>query len=117
VSADQFIQRLQAIPRQGGRLRSRDIFGLAKEFVAMPPEEIDKLLDSPAHEGCSITLTQGIPELDMPVGTLRGLHLACVLFDGIAVSMAAPLWPSARPAPPTQPQSRSVLTAPTLTLI
>jgi 3-methyladenine DNA glycosylase AlkD len=31
-------------------VRMRDVFALAKEFVDMPPEEIELLLDSPVHE-------------------------------------------------------------------
>ena len=39
-------------------VRMGHVFGLAKEFIEMPPDEIEKLLESPIHEvragGCSI---------------------------------------------------------------
>jgi hypothetical protein len=39
-------------------VRMGQVFDLAKEFIAMPPDEIEKLLESPIHEvragGCSI---------------------------------------------------------------
>jgi 3-methyladenine DNA glycosylase AlkD len=50
LSADLFVERLRSVPHHDGRLRARDIFGLAKEFAEMPPGEIDKLLDSLDHE-------------------------------------------------------------------
>ncbi|MDP9870279.1 MULTISPECIES: DNA alkylation repair protein [Streptosporangium] len=72
VSAERFIERLEAyIPSdeadkihryfKSGEgeygdgdifigVRMRDVFGLAKEFIEMPPDEIEKLLESPVHE-------------------------------------------------------------------
>jgi 3-methyladenine DNA glycosylase AlkD len=48
-------------PNKGDRfigVRMGQIFALAKEFIEMPPSEIEKLLESPIHEvragGCSI---------------------------------------------------------------
>lgn len=68
-SAERFIERLTALVppatraefrrAQRSRRRSRlegfgirtgSIFGLAKEFIDLPPAEIGKLLDSPVHE-------------------------------------------------------------------
>ena len=71
-SAEQFVERLQAYrspdelekiqryfktgPGQYGEgdvfigVRMGQVFALAEEFIAMPPEEIEKLLDSPIHE-------------------------------------------------------------------
>jgi 3-methyladenine DNA glycosylase AlkD len=58
-TAQRFVERLRAIePRDGSEpgdgtvlgLRMRDVFGLAAEFVEMPPAEIDALLDSDVHE-------------------------------------------------------------------
>ena len=44
-------------------VRMGTVFALAKEFIAMPPAEIEKLLDSPIHEvragACSIMDKQG----------------------------------------------------------
>jgi 3-methyladenine DNA glycosylase AlkD len=43
-------------------VRMGDVFKLAKQFIEMPPEEIEKLLESPLHEvragGCSIMAKQ-----------------------------------------------------------
>lgn len=72
MSADQFVARLatHAAPGEAAKLRRyfksgpgqygerdvfigvrmRDVFALAKEFVDMPPGEIERLLDSPVHE-------------------------------------------------------------------
>jgi hypothetical protein len=45
-------------------VRMGQIFALAKEFIAMPPDEIEKLLESPVHEiragGCSIMGKQAV---------------------------------------------------------
>lgn len=80
VNAKQFIERLQTYrsaeelkkyhryfkfdedkPGSGDRfigVRMGQVFALAKEFINMPPSEIEKLLESPIHEiqagGCSI---------------------------------------------------------------
>jgi 3-methyladenine DNA glycosylase AlkD len=72
ISADQFIKKLKAHRSEGERkkiqryfksgegqygegdefmgVRMRQVFALAKEFIEMPPKEIDKLLKSPIHE-------------------------------------------------------------------
>ena len=49
-------------------VRMGQVFALAKEFIEMPPEEIEKLLESPIHEvraggltaGCSVDDLSGI---------------------------------------------------------
>jgi len=72
VSAERFTERLEALASPDARekawqylrtgeggyapdhvtmgVRMGDIFSLAKEFVDMPPSEIEKLLDSPIHD-------------------------------------------------------------------
>src|SRR5262250_656683 len=51
------------------------------ELVPVPVSDIDRAKTfyadqlAPPGSACSITLTTGIPWLDMPTGTLRGLHL------------------------------------------
>jgi len=72
VGAEQFVKRLEALAGpvelekvkhylKAGEgeyaddhvflgVRMGDIFALAKEFIDMPPNEIDKLLDSPIHD-------------------------------------------------------------------
>jgi len=61
VTAKQFIERLRGAAKaveasktpegdQSIGVRMRDVFALAKEFMDMPPEQIEKLLESPIHE-------------------------------------------------------------------
>jgi len=67
VSADQFVKRLNALRSPVQRkqyqrafkhgegdvfmgVRMGQVFALAKEFMALPPSEIEKLLESPIHE-------------------------------------------------------------------
>ncbi|CAG7659019.1 DNA alkylation repair protein [Paenibacillus allorhizosphaerae] len=65
IRADSFVARLQAplspderMKIQSGEdegdafkeVRMGDVFALAKEFIDMPPEEIEKLLESPIHK-------------------------------------------------------------------
>jgi DNA alkylation repair enzyme len=50
VSAEAFVEELIALASVGERLRMSQVFGLAKQFVAMEPDEIEKLLDDPTHE-------------------------------------------------------------------
>jgi DNA alkylation repair enzyme len=50
VSAAAFVEELTALASEGARLRMGQVFGLAKQFVAMEPDEIEKLLDDPTHE-------------------------------------------------------------------
>ncbi len=83
-SADRFVERLEAHrspeelkkyhryfkfdedqPDAGDQfmgVRMGQVFELAKEFIAMPPDQIEKLLESPVHEiragGCSIMSKQ-----------------------------------------------------------
>src|SRR5688500_9653401 len=80
MTAEQFVKRLRALrsPEEAKKLqryfktgkgeygegdkfigiRMGQLFALAKEFIDMPPAEIEKLLESPIHEvragGCSI---------------------------------------------------------------
>jgi len=66
INAKQFIERLEThrSPEQLGKnrhlksdesdvilgVRMGQVFALAKEFIEMPPDEIEKLLESPIHE-------------------------------------------------------------------
>jgi 3-methyladenine DNA glycosylase AlkD len=45
-----FEERLDALRSADGRIGMGQIFALAKEFIAMDPREIERLLESPAHE-------------------------------------------------------------------
>jgi hypothetical protein len=45
-----FEERLDALRPADGRIGMGQIFALAKEFIAMDPREIERLLESPAHE-------------------------------------------------------------------
>jgi 3-methyladenine DNA glycosylase AlkD len=46
VTAERFVARLGALPRP---VRMGDIFALAREFVDLPLDDIDQLLQSPEH--------------------------------------------------------------------
>ncbi len=50
LTAAAFVEELTALASKGERLRMGQVFGLAKRFVAMEPDEIEKLLDDPSHE-------------------------------------------------------------------
>jgi 3-methyladenine DNA glycosylase AlkD len=50
LTAAAFVEELTALASEAERLRMGQVFGLAKRFVAMEPEEIEKLLDDPSHE-------------------------------------------------------------------
>lgn len=51
-TAEGFLARLTALRDGSGSVRvaMRQIFGLAKEFVAMAPDQIEQLLDRPEHD-------------------------------------------------------------------
>jgi 3-methyladenine DNA glycosylase AlkD len=46
ITAEQFVHRLAALPTP---VRMGDIFALAREFIDLPLDEIDQLLQSPVH--------------------------------------------------------------------
>ena len=50
ITAEAFVAELNALASEGERLRMGQVFGLAKQFVAMEPDEIETLLDDPTHE-------------------------------------------------------------------
>jgi catechol 2,3-dioxygenase-like lactoylglutathione lyase family enzyme len=49
--------------------------GFNADVDVRPADGVRVVQLTPPGSACSITLTQGLPALDMPVGTLRGLHL------------------------------------------
>jgi 3-methyladenine DNA glycosylase AlkD len=49
-TAAAFLEELDTLASSGERIPTGRIFGLAKEFVEMEPDEIEKLLDGPTHE-------------------------------------------------------------------
>src|SRR4051794_25168582 len=49
-TAAQFEKRLNQLRAADGRIGMGQIFALAKEFIAMDPREIERLLESPGHE-------------------------------------------------------------------
>ena len=53
VTATAFLEQLDSLASAGERLRMGQIFGLAKEYVDMERDEIEKLLDGPSHEARS----------------------------------------------------------------
>src|SRR5260370_148231 len=46
ITAERFVGRLDALPTP---VRMGDIFALAREFIDLPLDDIDQLLQSPAH--------------------------------------------------------------------
>jgi catechol 2,3-dioxygenase-like lactoylglutathione lyase family enzyme len=52
-----------------------DHLGFHVDVDVRPADGVRVVQLTPPGSACSITLTEGIPFLDMPVGTLRGLHL------------------------------------------
>lgn len=52
-----------------------DRLGFHVDVDVQPADGVRVVQLTPPGSACSIALTTGIPWLDMPVGTLRGLHL------------------------------------------
>src|SRR3954471_6618196 len=52
-----------------------DRLGFTLDVDVRPAEGVRVVQLTPPGSACSITLTEGLSSLDMPVGTLRGLHL------------------------------------------
>jgi catechol 2,3-dioxygenase-like lactoylglutathione lyase family enzyme len=52
-----------------------DQAGFHVDVDVTPAEGVRVVQLTPPGSFCSITLTEGLPILDMPAGTLRGLHL------------------------------------------
>jgi predicted enzyme related to lactoylglutathione lyase len=52
-----------------------DRLGFHIDVDVQPSDGVRVVQLTPPGSACSITLTTGIPRLDMPAGTLRGLHL------------------------------------------
>ncbi|MEU4538186.1 VOC family protein [Streptosporangium sp. NPDC023825] len=52
-----------------------DRLGFHVDVDVRPADGVRIVQLTPPGSACSITLTEGVPSLDMPVGTLRGLHL------------------------------------------
>lgn len=53
VKAKQFIEKLNQLGSEDNEFRDvsmGQVFGLAKEFIDMPPGEVEKLLESPIHK-------------------------------------------------------------------
>jgi catechol 2,3-dioxygenase-like lactoylglutathione lyase family enzyme len=64
-----------------------DAAGFEAEHDHQFTDEIRFVQLTPPGSACSITLTQGIPSLDMPVGTLRGLHLVVSDIEGARAAL------------------------------
>jgi hypothetical protein len=50
LTANAFVGELDSLAASGERLRMGQIFALAKQYLDMEPDEIEKLLDGPSHE-------------------------------------------------------------------
>jgi catechol 2,3-dioxygenase-like lactoylglutathione lyase family enzyme len=53
----------------------KDQLGFRLDVDVTPKPDIRIVQLTPPGSACSITLAEGLPTLDMPPGTLRGLHL------------------------------------------
>ncbi|WP_217183664.1 VOC family protein [Streptomyces sp. AC495_CC817] len=53
----------------------RDRLGFRLDVDVAPQPGVRIVQLTPPGSACSITLAEGLPTLDMPAGTLRGLHL------------------------------------------
>ncbi|MEU1734078.1 VOC family protein [Streptosporangium sp. NPDC020145] len=53
----------------------QDQLGFRLDVDVNPKPGVRVVQLTPPGSACSITLTEGLPTLDMPPGTLRGLHL------------------------------------------
>ncbi|ANN22203.1 glyoxalase [Amycolatopsis orientalis] len=53
----------------------RDKIGFRLDVDVNPKPGVRVVQLTPPGSACSITLAEGLPTLDMPPGTLRGLHL------------------------------------------
>jgi predicted enzyme related to lactoylglutathione lyase len=58
-----------------------DRLGFHVDVDVRPADGVRVVQLTPPGSACSIALTTGIPWLDMPVGTLRGLHLVVADID------------------------------------
>jgi catechol 2,3-dioxygenase-like lactoylglutathione lyase family enzyme len=59
----------------------RDRLGFHLDVDVTPAPGVRVVQLTPPGSACSITLTEGLPTLDMPAGTLRGLHLVVADID------------------------------------
>jgi 3-methyladenine DNA glycosylase AlkD len=50
LTAARFAEGIEALRGPTGRPRMRDVFALAQQFIDLPVDEIDRLLDSEVHE-------------------------------------------------------------------
>ena len=53
----------------------RDRLGFRLDVDVTPVPGVRIVQFTPPGSACSVTLSEGLPNLDMPPGTLRGLHL------------------------------------------
>ncbi|RZQ59258.1 VOC family protein [Amycolatopsis suaedae] len=53
----------------------RDRLGFRLDVDVSPQDGVRIVQFTPPGSACSIVLAEGLPTLDMPAGTLRGLHL------------------------------------------
>ncbi|WP_410622520.1 VOC family protein [Amycolatopsis sp. cmx-8-4] len=53
----------------------RDLLGFTLDVDVRPADGVRIVQLTPSGSACSISLTEGVPALTMPPGTVRGLHL------------------------------------------
>ncbi|MEU8381701.1 VOC family protein [Streptosporangium sp. NPDC048865] len=62
-------------PMERGAGEAYDRLGFHVDVDVRPADGVRFVQLTPPGSACSITLSEGVPSLDMPAGTLRGLHL------------------------------------------
>jgi catechol 2,3-dioxygenase-like lactoylglutathione lyase family enzyme len=78
VRADMFLLELVPVPVSDidrAKAFYSDHLGFRVDVDVRPGDGVRVVQLTPPGSACSIALTTGIPWLDMPVGSLRGLHL------------------------------------------
>ncbi|MFI6389797.1 VOC family protein [Nonomuraea sp. NPDC050540] len=66
----------------------RDRLGFRLDVDVNPKPGIRVVQLTPPGSACSITLAEGLPTLDMPPGTLRGLHLVVADIEASRAELA-----------------------------
>ncbi len=73
--------------------RAKDFYagrlGFTVDVDVRPAEGVRVVQLTPPGSACSIALTEGLASLDMPVGTLRGLHLVVSDIEAARATLVA----------------------------
>ncbi|MGR6916699.1 VOC family protein [[Actinomadura] parvosata] len=67
----------------------QDQLGFRLDVDVSPKPDVRIVQLTPPGSACSITLAEGLPTLDMPPGTLRGLHLVVADIEASRAELVA----------------------------